>query len=146
MLFHVVNICWVPGMEWEHWPREDAWLNWVTQLVVTELDGRPTLRKCVIIPIAQVILAILVKAESFPRMFLPPPWDPVSFLWQCYIHSGHLSTPLLYTKQKQTAFPTGDKEDGSCCLDCVVLGLPVEVSYQDWAAQIISWIWTWKDQ
>lgn len=64
--------------------------------------------KWVHILLAQVILAILVKAEAFPRMPLLhhlPAWDLVSFLWQSCIHSAHRTTPLIIPNKKRQLFP-----------------------------------------
>ena len=64
--------------------------------------------KWVHILLAQVILAILVKAEAFPRMPLLhhlPAWDLISFLWQSCIHSAHLTTPLIIPNKKRQLFP-----------------------------------------
>lgn len=124
ILFHVVNIYWEPSMkqglshifsyfsllttlwsrhpcfyEWEHWPRDDEQLTWVTQLVMAELDDRLIIKQKVWDhPQLSGDSSQIGKAEYFPRISLSPPT-----LWPLYPFYGSAAsiqdTFLVFRKQ-----------------------------------------------
>lgn len=109
-------------------------MTWVTQLVMAELDGRLIIKyKVSAHPPCSGDSSHIGKSRSFPKDAppAPPPSLGPGILSMAVLHP--LSTPhytTYHTKQKEATLPTGDKEEGSHLMDCVVLGLLVEVSYR----------------